>query len=86
MSRNVDHLLPTLGNREWVEANRYKLRLLFPEQWTPAEHLSALRIGFELKLLGVDWRSAEDLVDSLVFLHKIGGVYMVKFRKLKRCT
>lgn len=31
-----------------------------------------LKVGFGLKLLGVDWRSEKELIKCLVFFEKIG--------------
>lgn len=57
-----------LGNEEWLRANEPRLKALFPETWTHMSNLSVLQIGYGLKLLGVDWRSQDELANVMTFL------------------
>jgi hypothetical protein len=63
-------LLETLGNDDWLKANEQKLKALLPETWTHMGNLNGIQIGFNLKLLGVDWRSQEEFGKVMVFLER----------------
>lgn len=63
---------PTLGNADWLRKNEEGLRKLLPDTWTHMENLNALKIGFGLKVLGVDWRSEQEFGQIMVFLEKVG--------------
>lgn len=54
-------MIPTLGNPRWVRENHEKLRAAFPETWTHASNLNLLKLGYQFKLLNLDWRSEEQL-------------------------
>jgi len=62
----------TLGSLEWLAANEDGLKKLLPETWTLDTNLNGMKIGFGLKLLGVDWRSVDDFSRVMVFLEKTG--------------
>lgn len=62
----------TLGNEEWMKANTEALKKLLPETWTHVSNLNGLQIGFNFKLLGIDWRSELEFGKVMVFLEKIG--------------
>lgn len=73
----------TLGNEQWLRDNEVKIRELLPPTWTHMENLNCLKIGFGLKLLGIDWRSKEEFGRVMVFLEKIGmlqrrNVYQIR--------
>ena len=71
-------LRPTLGDPKWLADNRDALRELFPETWTLGANLNLVAIGFKLKLLGVEWRSYDELSRILAFLTKIGVVLVAE--------
>jgi hypothetical protein len=60
----------TLGSKTWVSANREKLRKLLPETWTHPANFNVVGFSFQLKLLGVDWRSEEELATVFAFLER----------------
>lgn len=62
----------TLGNEQWLRDNESKVKAMLPETWTHISNLSALGIGYKLKVLGVDWRSEAEFGLIMVFLDKIG--------------
>lgn len=62
----------TLGNVEWLKENESKLKEMLPETWTHIQNLNGLSLGFQLKLLGIDWRSEEEFGKVMVYLTKIG--------------
>lgn len=65
-------LADTLGNKEWLKANEAAIRALLPETWTHMENLNGLRLGYGLKLIGVDWRSEDEFGRVMLFLEKTG--------------
>lgn len=67
-------LSDTLGNLAWLVENEAAIREMLPETWTHVSNLDGLQIGFKLKFLGVDWRSAEEFGMTMLWLEKIGMV------------
>lgn len=65
-------LQATLGSRDWLPKNEDAIKRLLPDTWTHIENLDGLRIGFQLKLIGVDWRSELEFGKVMVFLEKVG--------------
>ena len=65
-------LKATLGNSTWLDDNRAAMLDLFPKTWTLMSNFNVLRFGFGLKLLGVDWRSYDELTNVLVFCERAG--------------
>lgn len=63
--------LDTLGSVEWLDIHAEGLKKLLPVTWTHVGNVSLLKIGFGFKLLGVDWRSEEQLTEAIVYLEKI---------------
>lgn len=76
----------TLGNDAWMRANFEKLKALFPVEWTQHTQQTALKLGYQLKLLGVDWRSVEEFGRVIVYLRRVnvieaksvGSAFMVR--------
>jgi len=65
--------------------NTEKLKGLLPETWTHMNNLNGLKIGYGLKLLGIDWRSEDEFGKIMVWLEKIGimirqNTYQVRAR------
>lgn len=65
-------LQETLGNQDWLRQNESALKNLLPKTWTHAQNLEVMKIAFNLKLLGVDWRSEDEFGKIMVYLEKIG--------------
>jgi hypothetical protein len=65
-------LKSTLGNYDWLTKNEAALKRVLPETWTHIENLNGLQMGFNLKLIGVDWRNEEELSQVMIFLEKVG--------------
>ncbi len=65
-------LQDTLGNMEWLRANEDAVKKLLPENWTHIENLNGMKLGFGLKLVGIDWRSEDQFGKVMLFLEKIG--------------
>ena len=66
--RPENSLNNTVRNPDWIAANREKLRELFPETFTHPTNINFLPIRFNLKLLGVDWRTDEQFAQCLAAL------------------
>lgn len=66
------NLNATIGNKEWLKINEAGLKAMLPKTWTHMHNLDALRLGYQLKLIGVDWRSQEEFGKVMVYLEKIG--------------
>lgn len=62
----------TLGNPRWLRDNETKIKDMFPKTWTHMDNLNIVSMGFKLKLLGVDWRSKDQLLKSILFLERTG--------------
>ena len=69
---DLNSLKETLGNIDWVRKNEDKLKGLLPDIWTHMHNLNGLKIGFGLKLLGVDWKSEDEFGTIMLWLEKIG--------------
>jgi hypothetical protein len=67
-------LQDTLGNQEWLKKNELKIKDALPETWTHLgnSNINGLQIGFQLKLIGIDWRSEDEFGCVMVFFEKIG--------------
>lgn len=66
------NLEPTLGSEEWLRNNEDALKKLLPDTWTHIHNVDGLKLGFGLKLLGVDWRSENEFARVLVYFERIG--------------
>lgn len=64
----------TLGDRSWLQEHERKLAELLPATWTHESYLNGLQIGFQLKLLGVDWKSEGDFGAVMAYLEQLGIV------------
>ena len=49
-------LQDTLGNESWLKTNEDKIKELFPVLLTEIHTLNGLKIGAELRLIGVEWK------------------------------
>jgi len=63
-----------LKDANWLKKNEDELKNTFPAVWTHTENIKdrMLPFRFKLKLLGVDYRSEDDVRNILTFLTKIG--------------
>lgn len=65
-------LQTTLGNTEWLKNHEDDVKKILPKTWTHVGNLNTLKLGFQLKLLGIDWRSYDEFGKVMIFLEKIG--------------
>jgi hypothetical protein len=61
-------ILKTVGNRDWLVANRGSLLMLFPETWTHVANINLIAVRYRLKLMGVDFRSEDEFAQCLAQL------------------
>ncbi len=76
----------TLGNVSWMRENEESLKKLLPDTWTHMNNLDGLKIGFGLKLIGIDWRSDDDFGAVMVWLEKIGIMVRQNTYQIKAST
>ena len=65
-------LQDTLGNQKWMEENADKVKGILPPTWTHISNLDGLKLGYCLKLIGIDWRSQEEFGKCMVFFERAG--------------
>lgn len=70
MQLTMTALRETIGNVDWLNANESQLLKSIPLHWTCCQDL-VLPFGFQLKLLGCDWRKTEDVIMALYWLTHI---------------
>ena len=64
----------SLANEGWLTANESKIKALFPEELTNIQDLNGIKIGSELRKMGVDWRSEKEFEMIMVFFQQLGFV------------
>lgn len=74
----------TVGDKQWMTENHVKIAEIFPFQWTDAKDIPILKIGFDLKLLGVDWRSMSELINLMVVFEKMELVERNRDQAIRR--
>lgn len=62
----------TLGNEQWVRAHTAQIKAILPETWTHVQNLNGMYIGFQLKLLGIEWRTQDEFSKCLIFFERVG--------------
>lgn len=63
-----------LTDINWLKENETGIKNLLPETWTHVQNVSVLKIGFGLKLLGVNWQTEDELSKILVYLTHLGMI------------
>jgi len=63
-------LRTTLNDPHWLALNGPKLAKLLPETWTHIANLNPLQLDFNLKLLGVDWRTDQEFAETMMSLEQ----------------
>ncbi len=67
-------LKDTLGEISWLAEHENGIKNLFPAEWTHVlefGQVGAMRVGFHLKLVGVDWRDQEEFGRIMVYLERV---------------
>lgn len=68
----MSDLRQTLGSKHWMKENESSIKSILPQTWTHSGNLNLMRLMFQLKVVGIDWRSEEEFVKVMSFLEKIG--------------
>lgn len=72
-------LSPTVGNKDWLRANKQKVLQALPAEWTEANDPNLmLRFGFQMKLLDVLWTETFDLLIIFYWLCELGWAEAAK--------
>ncbi len=66
--------LQLLKNTRWLKTNEESLKALFPRTWTHSANINWMQVRFKLKLIGIDYRSEDDIAKILTFFTRIGIV------------
>lgn len=58
--------------KEWIIKHQNDIINVFPQEWEypSLEHL--LKLGFQLKLNGINWTSNDELLEVMADLHEVG--------------
>jgi hypothetical protein len=67
-----------------MRENLTKLKNIFPETWTHTANINWLGVGFNLKLVGVDWRSEAELANCMAFMEKTGVIQRREMHLIRR--
>lgn len=70
-SESTDYIAQTLGSYEWLSKNEDALKDLFPETWIHFANINTLQLMLKLKILGVDYKTEDQLGRILVILEKV---------------
>lgn len=79
----MSNLKETICDINWLQENEDKIKKLLPEVWTHMHNINALKIGFGLKILGIDWRSHSEFGSIMVFLEKAGIIVRQRTYQVK---
>lgn len=62
----------TIGNPQWVVQHYVQVRDIFPAERQLMTQSDMIRVGFKMKLLGIDWRSENELAQVMVLCYHLG--------------
>lgn len=65
------NLPETLDNQDWVIANEYLIRDLFPDTWTHERNLDIFRISYGMQWVGIDLQTEDDMVPMMEALTQL---------------
>lgn len=68
----MSSLADTLGNPQWMAENAEAIKKILPEAWTEILKLNGLQLGYQMKLIGIDWRSQDEFGKVMVYLERVG--------------
>ena len=64
----------TLANEDWLKNNEDKVKALFPIALTNIQQLNGVKLGTDLRTIGVEWRTEKEFEMIMVFLQKLGFI------------
>lgn len=65
-------IVDVLEESDWINKNKEAIKNLLPETWTHVGNLNPIAMGFQLKLIGADWRNKGDFCKILSYLQGKG--------------
>jgi len=68
----LQSLASTIGNEQWMRANRANLQSIFNEDWTKMDQQALLQLMFQLKLKGVQWTHESQIPKIMTFFQRVG--------------
>lgn len=72
----AERLRSTLGSELWLRLHEKELREALPKEWTALKagdgREVAMKAAWNLKLVGIDWRTTDEFGRIMVFLEKLG--------------
>lgn len=71
--------LNNLKDPKWLIKNEFALKHIFPAIWTHSDNLNFLKIRFQLKIVGIDFKNDEELSHVLAILTRLG---IIEYKKL----
>ena len=77
------HLQETILNIDWLAENEKTLKEIYPKHYTSMRMICPVVVGMHLSLLGVPYRSAEEL-QFIVYLLQRTGILLTKNMLIKR--
>lgn len=77
MASEVEQRLAPLGDREWVRTKELAIKACFPTEFQKSASLDWMKIRFNLKLVGIDYRSDQELAKVLQYLT---GIKLIQVR------
>ncbi len=64
----------TIYDPDWLDKNATAIKDLLPKTWTHISNVNGLKIGFNFKVLGIDWRSELEFFKAMEALVDVGIV------------
>lgn len=75
LAKQYPFLKDSLCDEHWISQNRGQLVELFPEVWTHIANVSLLPIMYQLKVLGCDWKTEDQLACCFAVMEQVGIVH-----------
>lgn len=82
LKKQWPHLQTTLLNIDWLKKNEKNIKNIFPKNYTPIRAVSPVVIGIHFTLLGVPYRSAEEL-HFIMYLLRHTGILLTQDTQIK---
>lgn len=72
-----------LTDEAWLRIHEADLKKPLPINWVKPNSTLLLRMGWNLKLLGIEWRSDEELIKLMVYLEQIGIIQRQNLEEIR---
>ena len=70
-----DYLVPCLGSLVWLSQHQDTIKSCLPQEWKKPELADLVRLGFHLKIAGLDWHHETDLPKIMAYLSFLGVIH-----------